>query len=86
MVPKKHRLMEAPKGPLTLEEISAGMEAAFANAASLLEEALLLQTHGYCARALSSVLTAEQELGKIEVLRSMAKIHPSRSDHWQQKW
>jgi AbiV family abortive infection protein len=61
-----------PITDLTLPQIESACEAAFENAAALLEEADLLRSHERCARAYYLAHIACEELGKLPILTALA--------------
>lgn len=73
-------------GKLSFEQIAAGISACLDNATALVDDARLLADAGRPSRALFNLLAADQELGKIGVLTTMARIHPSRQSHWARVW
>jgi hypothetical protein len=78
---------------LTLEQLDVGIEAAIANAESLIQEAALLLQHGFHARAYTLAHIAREELAKVTMLyatglRMLAgnpvnwtKLHKRLRDH-----
>jgi len=74
------------RGKLSLEQIAEGIAICLQNARALVEDAIILRKAKRHPRALTCLLAADQELGKIHVLLSMARIHPSKQIHWADKW
>ena len=73
-------------GPLTVEEISKGLEACIDNASALVLDAEVLMQAGRPTRALTCLLVTGQELGKILYLQAMLTIGPNDADRWKQIW
>lgn len=71
---------------LSLAQIAEGIAACLQNGHALVEDATILLKAKRYSRALTCLLAADQELGKIHVLLSMARIHPSKQIHWADKW
>ena len=74
------------RGRLSLEQIAEGIGCCLQNGRALVEDAVTLLNAGRSPRALTCLLAADQELGKIHVLLAMARIHPSKQFHWADKW
>ncbi len=66
-------------GPLTIEEISSGLEACIDNVNALVLDAEVLIQAGRSTRALTCLLVAGQELGKLQFLQAMLTIDPDDS-------
>jgi len=79
-------LMAKYRGPLTVEQISTGMKLCLKNARGLVFEAELLLKNQRRARAMSLALTAIEELGKVHVLHSMARIPKKNQKLWRDRW
>ena len=73
-------------GKLSLEQIAEGIATCLQNARALVEDAIILLKAKRHPRALTCLLAADQELGKIHVLLSMARVHPGKQIHWADKW
>lgn len=80
------RVLQRASGRLSLDEIGEGIDRAIENARGLLQDSEVMRNHGRSSRALSCVFAAEQEAGKVKVLRNMAQIDPSRPDQWKEQW
>lgn len=74
------------RGRLSLEQIAEGIAACLQNARALVEDATILLKAQRPPRALTCLLAAEQEFGKMHVLLAMARIHPRKQVHWSDKW
>ncbi len=72
--------------PLNLEAIVNGIDACIENAEALLVDALLLSHNKRFARALTCILTADQEIGKVAVLENMAMLTPNKQGDWRDAW
>ena len=73
-------------GALNLEEISLGLEACIDNVGGLVGDANLLLDGNRPIRALTCLLVAGQELGKVQNLLHMSTISPEDSDGWKRFW
>lgn len=73
-------------GPLTLDEISVGISACIGNIKALTEDADILLSVDRTARALTCLLVADQENGKVSVLYWMPAIDTSDKKQWQVQW
>ena len=73
-------------GVLSPEELSSGISACLDNSLSLYEDAELLLRADRPARALTCLLTSGQEMGKVNVLLSMASISPENESLWAKGW
>lgn len=73
-------------GPLTIEEISQGLEACIDNVSGLVADADVLIQAGRQTRALTCLLVAGQELGKLQLLQAMLTFDPNDSDRWKRVW
>jgi len=74
------------RGRLSVEQIAEGITACLQNARALVEDAITLLKAQRAPRALTCLLAADQELGKVHVLLAMARIHPGKQVHWTDKW
>ena len=74
------------RGKLSLEQIAEGIVTCLENARALVEDATTLLKAQRYPRALTCLLVADQELGKVHVLLAMARIYPSKQIHWSDKW
>jgi len=79
-------LMERFRGHMTIEQLSAGIKACLKNARGLLSEAKLLAKNQRYARAMSLAMTALEEIGKIDVLKSMVRIPKTNQKLWADRW
>lgn len=73
-------------GNLTIAEIAEGIVACLRNARALLEDATLLVSARRLARGLMCAQAAQQELGKIHLLRLMVHIRPDDRQRWKLAW
>lgn len=69
--PRSGRFLDRVEN-LTLDQVGEASEAAFGNAAALLEEAAILRAHDRCARAYYLTEVACEELGKLPILFAVA--------------
>jgi AbiV family abortive infection protein len=78
----------APKhpGPLTLDEISAGISACIDNIEALVGDADILLTAGRPARALTCLLVADQENGKVSILYCMPAFATNDDKSCRHSW
>lgn len=73
-------------GCLTTEEISQGLEACVDNVSALFTDSEVLLQANRPIRALTCLLVAGQELGKIQYLNAMLTIGDGDTDRWRQIW
>ena len=73
-------------GPLTIEEISKGLKACIDNVSDLVLDAEVLIQARRSTRALTCLLVAGQELGKIHYLQAMPTFDLDDSARWKQFW
>lgn len=74
------------RGRLSLEQIAEGIAACLQNARALVEDAIVLLRAKRHPRALTCLLAAKQELGKVDVLGAMARIDDQKQEHWADLW
>lgn len=73
-------------GPLSIEEISLGLGACIDNLSALAADAEVLIQAGRPTRALTCLLVAGQEIGKIQLLNAMLTFNNDDSDRWKRIW
>lgn len=73
-------------GPLNLDEICAGISTCVDNINVLVNDADILLSADRTARALTCLLVAQQEDGKVSVLYWMPAVDPSDKKQWQMLW
>ena len=73
-------------GPLTIEEISKGLGACVDNINALVLDAEALLQADRPARALTCLLVAGQEMGKVQFLQAMLTFDSDDSARWKQIW
>ena len=73
-------------GRLSLEEIAEGIAACLQNARALVKDASVLLRARRHPRALTCLLLANEELGKVDVLGAMARIGPQEQARWADTW
>ena len=73
-------------GALSLEEIAEGIDACLQNARALVKDASVLLRARRYPRALTCLLVANGELGKVDVIGAMARIHPKKQVLWADIW
>ncbi len=74
------------KSHLNFDQISEGMELSLRNARSIYEDALLLLDNRRYGRAMSLLVACMEELGKVHVLQSMARIPKNNQQLWADAW
>jgi len=74
------------RGKLTIEQIATGIKECLENAETLVEDARVLLEANCPARASFALLAADQELGKVNVLLSMAQMLPQDQARWRLMW
>jgi AbiV family abortive infection protein len=77
--------LDSYKGKLSVDEITAGINAAIQNAKRLSDDALLLFEAGRFASAASLAILSIEESGKVSILRSLALAKTSEdiADEWR---
>lgn len=78
--------MRTYREKLTIEQIATGIIECLENAKTLIEDARALLAADRPARACFALLCADQELGKIIVLVSMAQMLPQDQARWHPMW
>jgi AbiV family abortive infection protein len=73
-------------GPLTDDEIAVGMHLSFKNAEDLQDDALLLYKNERFGRALSLLILALEELGRIPILLNTVLIKKDDQATWKKVW
>lgn len=73
-------------GSLTLPEIVAGIRACLANGRQQCHGGELLAENGFRGSAVAAYLIAQQELGKIWVLKRMVTLKAEDADRWRSCW
>lgn len=73
-------------GPLTIEEISKGLGACVDNINALVLDAEALLQADRPARALTCLLVAGQEMGKVQFLQAMLTFESDDLDRWKEIW
>lgn len=73
-------------GPLSIEEISQGLEACIDNIEALVGDAEVLLSAGRATRALTCLLVAGQELGKVQILNATLTFDNDNLDRWKRTW
>jgi len=71
-------------GPLTIEEISKGLGACVDNINALVLDAEALLQADRPARALTCLLVAGQEMGKVQFLQAMLTFESDDLDRWKE--
>lgn len=79
-------LMERYSGFLTLEQLAAGIQVCLRNIRELKADADLLFQAGRWARCMSVLIIAMEEMGKISILCSMARIPGNNQQLWADAW
>ena len=74
------------RGPLSIPEIAKGMEACVRNARAQYESGKLLLSEGRWGSAISAFLVAQQEAGKVWILRRMALLEETDDAKWKACW
>lgn len=78
--------MRTYRGKLTIEQLATGIKECLENAKTLIEDAHVLLAANRSARASFALLSADQELGKVNVLVSMAQMLPQDQARWRPMW
>ena len=73
-------------GRLSLEEIAEGISACLQNARTLIKDATILLWARRYPRALTCLLVAKEELGKVDVLGAMARTQQQDHKRWADIW
>lgn len=74
------------RGYLSLEQIAEGIDLCLENARDLLEDSIVLKKKRRYPRALTCLLVAREELGKVYVLVGMAYTYPEDQRRWLEDW
>lgn len=72
--------------PIKENQIASGMHLCYMNAKALLSESKLLKENGHHARALSLVILALEELGKILFIMGALDIENENNTGWKKYW
>ncbi|MBA7486228.1 hypothetical protein ES707_21784 [subsurface metagenome] len=81
-----HVLFNKYDDKLTLEQISEGIYLCIENALNLFGDAYVLQKAKRFPRALSLLLVAIQEAGKVNILENMVTISTGDQKRWKKEW
>jgi AbiV family abortive infection protein len=79
-------LMERFQGHLSVAQIAEGIGMCLRNAQELYQDATVLSASARWARALSLLVAAMEEIGKISVLCAMARIPKKNQKLWPEVW
>jgi AbiV family abortive infection protein len=79
-------LMERYSGFLSLEQLAAGIQVCLKNIRELKADADCLFEAGRWARSMSMLIVAMEEIGKISILCSMARIPSNNQSLWADAW
>lgn len=79
-------LMERYSGFLSLEQLAAGIQVCLRNIRELKADADLLFEAGRWARSMSMLIMAMEEIGKISILCSMARVPSNNQSLWTDAW
>jgi AbiV family abortive infection protein len=79
-------LMVKHRGRMTIEQLGLGIKACLSNGRALVREAQLLLKNNMYARAMSLSMTANEEVGKAGILRSMVRIPATNQKLWLDRW
>jgi AbiV family abortive infection protein len=74
------------KEPLSIEQLAEGIAACIENASCLFEDAQILIESRRFGRAMSLLIAAMEELGKVSVLAGMSRIPKSNQALWADLW
>lgn len=74
------------RGPLSIPEIAKGMQACIENARAQYESGKLLLAKDRRGEAISAFLVAQQEAGKVWILRRMALLDEAEDKEWKACW
>lgn len=77
---------EKYKSHLCIEQIAEGISVSIENARKLCDDGLLLFEASHFARAMSLFIAAMEEVGKVSVLCSMARIPKNNQALWAECW
>lgn len=72
--------------PITVPQIADGIACCMANAHALYLDAVVLTEAGRPARALSLLISAAEEAGKLSILAGMSRIPTSNQAMWRDAW
>ena len=81
-----HTLFKKYNGKLTIEQISEGIYFCIENATNIFGDAYILIKANRFPRALSLLLLAIQEAGKVNILRNMTMISTRDQKPWKKEW
>ena len=79
-------LCDKYRGHLPVEQIADGIAACIANAEQLRKDGVALLNAGRFARAMSVFITGMEEVGKVSVLCSMARVPHNNQALWKEFW
>ena len=74
------------RGPLSIPEIAKGMEACIESARAQYGSGKLLHAKDRRGDAISAFLVAQQEAGKVGILRRMALLDEAENKEWKACW
>src|SRR5882724_2457318 len=74
------------KSHLSFAQLSEGIGRCLENARSLYEDAAVIIENGRYARGMSLLVSCLEELGKVHVLASMARIPTTNQRLWTEGW
>lgn len=81
-----HVLFKKYNGKLTLKQISEGIYFCIENALNIFGDAYILIKANRFPRALSLLLIAIQEAGKVNILKNMLTISAGEQKRWKEEW
>ena len=79
-------LFKRYNGKLTIEQISEGIYFCIENATNIFGDAYILIKANRFPRALSLLLLAIQEAGKVNILKNMTMISTKNQNLWKKEW
>ncbi len=81
-----HTLFKKYNGKLTIEQISEGIYFCIENASNIFGDAYILMKANRYPRALSLLILAIQEAGKVNILKNMIMISTKNQKLWKKEW
>lgn len=72
--------------PIEKEQIAKGMHLCYMNARAMVDESRLLKENGHYARALSLIILALEELGKIPLMMNAVLYKKEDDEAWKKFW
>jgi len=81
-----HILFKKYNGKLTMEQISEGIYFCIENATNIFGDACILIKANRFPRALSLLLLAIQEAGKVKILENMSMLPTKNQKLWKKEW